>query len=69
MSNLQLFLGIDKNNPLFSIYSVENRNHIPCRPEPEPAGRVFLHHAGIMLFLPVIFTLTAGLPLMRLSRQ
>ena len=24
MSNLQLFLGIDKNNPLFSIYSYEN---------------------------------------------
>ena len=49
--------------------AVENRNHIPCRPEPESGERVFLHHAGIMLFLPVIFTLTAGLPLMRLSRQ
>jgi hypothetical protein len=40
--------------------AVENRNHIPCRPEPEPGGRVFLHHAGIMLFLPVIFTLDTG---------
>ena len=49
--------------------AVENRNHIPCRTEPESGSREFLHHAGIMLFLPVIFTLTAGLPLMRLSRQ
>jgi len=49
--------------------AVENRNHIPCLPGTESGGRTFLHHAGIMLFLPVIFALTAGLPLMRLSRQ
>jgi hypothetical protein len=45
----------------------KTRNQIPSREEDGKA--VFLHHAGILLLLHMIFNVTEGLPLRHLSSQ